>query len=237
MPTPIESLMFTNESTENSYSADQLAELNRRYTDARDEFASKLKRPLSASDCVHIAERIRTWFDQDTASLEGAKLSMQSNLLMLAARGIDVDDDRPEAVLAMAVGIERTNTRVVKANSVEDYLSRYYKRERVTSTLLETYTRQYQERGWISTSHHDNTTGAVIYWPSLPRDFWSNLGETRHHFIVNRYRLTWYGRQLAVISAPSAMEAISRLLQERGYGYLTPDVIEAEQLQTRPVDL
>lgn len=60
------------------------------------------------------------------------------------------------------------HTTIVEADSVADYLDRYYKPERRTPTLLNTYLREYEERGYVSTSHHDNITGRFIFWPIMP---------------------------------------------------------------------
>jgi len=58
--------------------------------------------------------------------------------------------------------------RIVEAESVEDYLDRYYKKDRMTDTLLESYEKEYKENGYVCTSHHDNVTGDFIAWPSYP---------------------------------------------------------------------
>lgn len=56
--------------------------------------------------------------------------------------------------------------RIVKAASVADYLDRYYKRDRRTPTLLQTYTQEFEQDGYICTSPHDNIVGELIAWPS-----------------------------------------------------------------------
>ena len=58
--------------------------------------------------------------------------------------------------------------KVVNAASVEDYLDRYYKKSRLTPTLLKSYQDEYEERGYICTSHHDNNIGEFIAWPYYP---------------------------------------------------------------------
>lgn len=57
---------------------------------------------------------------------------------------------------------------LVEADSVADYLGRYYKKGRMTETLLVTYEEQFAEFGFVSTSHHDNTCGVTSYWPKFP---------------------------------------------------------------------
>lgn len=57
---------------------------------------------------------------------------------------------------------------IVKAKSVKDYLDRYYKKSRMTPTLLDSYQKEYAERGFVCTSHHDNVTGEFIAWPEYP---------------------------------------------------------------------
>lgn len=52
----------------------------------------------------------------------------------------------------------------VEADSLEDYLSRYYKSDRVTDTLLATYQEELDHDGYVHTSHHDNITGRHISW-------------------------------------------------------------------------
>jgi hypothetical protein len=59
---------------------------------------------------------------------------------------------------------------VVEADSVADYLDRYYKPSRRTPDLLASYEDEYASRGYVCTSHHDNVTGHFIYWPSHPSD-------------------------------------------------------------------
>lgn len=58
--------------------------------------------------------------------------------------------------------------RIVKAKSVADYLRRYYRKERMTDTLLQTYTEEFAQHGYVCTSEHDNITGEFICWPVLP---------------------------------------------------------------------
>lgn len=65
----------------------------------------------------------------------------------------------------------RFRMRAVEANSIEDYLNRYYKRDRMTDTLVATYTREFEQDGYICTSHYDNITGEMIFWPAIP-DGW-----------------------------------------------------------------
>ena len=52
--------------------------------------------------------------------------------------------------------------RIVEADNIADYLNRYYKKDRITPTLLQTYTEIFNEHGYISTSHHDNILGEFI---------------------------------------------------------------------------
>lgn len=58
---------------------------------------------------------------------------------------------------------------IVKADSVEDFLSRYYKPDRYTSrgndyakTLLCSYKKDYKDRGYCFTSAHDSVTGKIV---------------------------------------------------------------------------
>ena len=57
---------------------------------------------------------------------------------------------------------------IVKAKSVKDYLDRYYKKARMTPTLLDTYEKEYEKYGYVCTSSHDNVTGEFIAWPHYP---------------------------------------------------------------------
>ena len=57
---------------------------------------------------------------------------------------------------------------IVKAESVKDYLTKYYKKSRMTPTLLDSYQKEYAERGFVCTSHHDNVIGELIAWPFYP---------------------------------------------------------------------
>jgi len=60
--------------------------------------------------------------------------------------------------------------RIVKANSVKEYLNRYYKKERMTDTLLQTYQEELNQEGFVCTSKHDNITGEFIAWPHYPNN-------------------------------------------------------------------
>jgi hypothetical protein len=58
--------------------------------------------------------------------------------------------------------------KIVKAESIEDYLNKYYKKDRRTPTLIEIYKEEYEKYGYVCTSHHDNVTGEFIAWPTYP---------------------------------------------------------------------
>jgi len=65
--------------------------------------------------------------------------------------------------------------KIVQATSIQDYLDKYYKRDRYTGrgeeyakVLLTSYQEEYAARGYICTSHHDNVTGEMIAWPYYP---------------------------------------------------------------------
>ena len=62
----------------------------------------------------------------------------------------------------------RCNVLIVKAESVKDYLAKYYKKDRMTPTLWESYQEEYDRRGFVTTSHHDNVIGELIAWPYYP---------------------------------------------------------------------
>lgn len=58
--------------------------------------------------------------------------------------------------------------KIVKAKSVKDFLNKYYKKDRMTDTLLESYEKQLDEDGYVHISRHDNVTGEAIKWsPSV----------------------------------------------------------------------
>ena len=59
-----------------------------------------------------------------------------------------------------------STVRIVKADSVADYLDRYYKPSRRTDTLLATYEEEFRRNGYICTSSYDNIIGEFIVWPS-----------------------------------------------------------------------
>lgn len=64
--------------------------------------------------------------------------------------------------------------KIVKAKSVKDYLNRYYKKSRMTDTLLASYEAEYRNFGYVCTSKHDNVLGELIAWPkckALKADF------------------------------------------------------------------
>ena len=65
--------------------------------------------------------------------------------------------------------------KIVEAESVKDYLDRFYKPDRYTGRgtvyaegLLKSYEEEYIKRGFIYTSRHDNVTGSSIAWPFYP---------------------------------------------------------------------
>ncbi len=58
--------------------------------------------------------------------------------------------------------------KLVQADSVKDYLDRYYKKSRMTSTLQASYEQELARDGFVCTSHHDNVTGEFICWPIIP---------------------------------------------------------------------
>ena len=58
-----------------------------------------------------------------------------------------------------------------EADSVADFLARYYKPDRYTGRgpeyaagLLAAYTKEYNEKGWLMISRHDSVTGWVVSW-------------------------------------------------------------------------
>jgi len=55
--------------------------------------------------------------------------------------------------------------RIVEATSIEDYLKRYCKKDRMTNTLLHTYEEEFKKYGYVCTSPHDNVVGEFIAWP------------------------------------------------------------------------
>lgn len=61
------------------------------------------------------------------------------------------------------------NVQIVEAESVSDYLKRYYKPDRLASTGFEVLCRAYEIQlevyGFVVTSHYDNVTGGLIAWP------------------------------------------------------------------------
>lgn len=58
--------------------------------------------------------------------------------------------------------------KIVEANDVEEYLNRYYKKSRMTPTMLASYEAEFARHGYVCTSHHDNVTGEFIAWPYYP---------------------------------------------------------------------
>ena len=59
---------------------------------------------------------------------------------------------------------EYLKRRAVKADSVKDYLDKYYRKDRMTPTMLESYEEELATKGYVMTSHHDNITGEIIAW-------------------------------------------------------------------------
>lgn len=65
--------------------------------------------------------------------------------------------------------IMKRKVRIVRAHNVADYLKKYYKKDRMTPTLLAYYKEQLRNYGYICTSHFDNVTGEFIAWPYYPK--------------------------------------------------------------------
>jgi len=57
--------------------------------------------------------------------------------------------------------------KIVEAQSVKDYLTRYYKKP-VTDNLIASYEDELKLYGYICTSRHDNILGEIICWPKQP---------------------------------------------------------------------
>ena len=58
--------------------------------------------------------------------------------------------------------------KLVQADSVSDYLDRYYKKNKRTATLVASYEQELESMGYICTSLHDNVLGEFICWPTVP---------------------------------------------------------------------
>lgn len=60
---------------------------------------------------------------------------------------------------------------VVEAESVADYLTRYYKPDRIDAAGFEVLKRSYEIElevyGFVVTSHYDSVTGGLIAWPKF----------------------------------------------------------------------
>lgn len=59
----------------------------------------------------------------------------------------------------------------VRANNIEDFLNKYYKKSRYTGRgkeyaelILESYREEFKERGYIFISKHESNTGSVVSW-------------------------------------------------------------------------
>lgn len=50
----------------------------------------------------------------------------------------------------------------VKANSVKDFVLKYYKKERLTNTMIETKEREFKNFGYCTISHHDSNTAKIV---------------------------------------------------------------------------
>lgn len=51
---------------------------------------------------------------------------------------------------------------MVDAESVEDFINRYYRPERITDTLVDTYKERFNSEGFCFISHHDSRTGSIV---------------------------------------------------------------------------
>lgn len=55
----------------------------------------------------------------------------------------------------------------VKADSVKDFLEKYYKKDRYKGheeELLKSYTEEFKKEGFCFISHHDSITGECVAW-------------------------------------------------------------------------
>ena len=52
--------------------------------------------------------------------------------------------------------------QVDDVNSVDEFLENYYKRDRFTDSLVDTYKERLQKEGYCSICHHDSKTGKVV---------------------------------------------------------------------------
>jgi hypothetical protein len=50
----------------------------------------------------------------------------------------------------------------VQADSVADFLNRYYRPDRMTPTLIEVYQKEVDRNGYTFISHHDSITGRIV---------------------------------------------------------------------------
>lgn len=67
--------------------------------------------------------------------------------------------------------LNRLGEIAVKADSIADYLERYYKKRRYRTygdedgtKLRAAYQREFDKFGYVLTSRHDNVTGEMIAW-------------------------------------------------------------------------
>jgi hypothetical protein len=76
--------------------------------------------------------------------------------------------------------------QIVKAKSVKDYLNRYYKKSKMTDTLLQSYEEEYAQNGFVCTSHHDNVTGEFIVWSGNPDNIpiYMKRGKVRKEIVI-----------------------------------------------------
>lgn len=56
----------------------------------------------------------------------------------------------------------RVKNTEVKADSVEDFVNKYYKKERLTNTMVETKEREFKNFGYCTISHHDSNTAKIV---------------------------------------------------------------------------
>lgn len=56
----------------------------------------------------------------------------------------------------------RVKNTEVKADSVEDFVLKYYKKDRLTSSIIENKKRELKSFGHCTISHHDSNTGKIV---------------------------------------------------------------------------
>jgi len=64
---------------------------------------------------------------------------------------------------------------VTDVQTVEEFVAKYYKRPRITTTIVQTLKAELDARGWCFISRHESNTGECVAFYLEPKNLWTEL--------------------------------------------------------------